>query len=164
MEHRYQLALRWTGNQGQGTVDYRSYARRFELTGNGKPALVGSADPAFRGDADRYNPEEMLIGALSACHLLSYLHVCAKASVCVLHYQDNPEGVLTVERGGIGRMREVTLHPKVTVRDPATIETAMGLHAEAHRECFIANSVNFEVRYEPAVVAHRDPGGAGNPA
>jgi len=64
--HRYVVTNRWTGNLGSGTLAYTAYSRNHELNGVGKSAPVPcSSDPAFRGDASRYNPEELLVGALS---------------------------------------------------------------------------------------------------
>jgi organic hydroperoxide reductase OsmC/OhrA len=82
-QHRYSVTLRWTGNLGRGTADYRAYARTHELRAPGKPVLAGSADPGFRGDADRWNPEELLVASLSACHQLWYLHLAAEAGLVV---------------------------------------------------------------------------------
>src|ERR1700755_2003212 len=80
MQH-YEIDLAWTGNRGEGTKTYRGYERRHTISASGKPSIEGSSDPAFRGDASRYNPEELLVASLSACHMLSYLHVCAVAGI-----------------------------------------------------------------------------------
>ncbi|MBU6342068.1 MAG: OsmC family protein [Bacteroidetes bacterium] len=146
--HRYKLQLEWTGNTGTGTSDYRAYTRDHVLHGIGKPNLFLSSDPAFRGDPARYNPEEMLLGALSSCHMLWYLHLCADAGVVVIEYKDNPEGVMIETADGGGRFSEVVLHPEVVVKSAEMIETARSLHAHAHTKCFIANSCNFPVRCE----------------
>ena len=146
--HTYRLGLVWTGNGGDGTSTYRSYRRDHELMTTGKPTLLGSSDPSFRGDRTRWNPEELLVGSLSACHMLSYLHEAAMAGVVVTDYRDNPDGVMTEERG-TGRFVEVVLRPTVTVAEASMISIAAGLHEMAHAKCFIANSVNFPVRHEP---------------
>ena len=83
------LRLRWTGDRGVGTASYTAYARDHEITAPGKPAIAGSSDPRFRGDATRWNPEELLLGAISACHQLWYLHLCAEAGVVVTAYVDD---------------------------------------------------------------------------
>ncbi|WP_329109159.1 OsmC family protein [Micromonospora sp. NBC_01699] len=147
--HRYQLTLTWTGNLGTGTAEYRGYSRAHEVTAPGVPPLLGSADPMFRGAADRWNPEQLLVAALSQCHLLAYLHVCADAGVVVTNYVDHPEGLLARTSGGGGHFTEVTLHPTVTVAAPDQLDQARELHTEANRQCFIANSVNFPVRHQP---------------
>lgn len=150
-EHRYRLDVTWQGNRGTGTSGYREYGRQVLLRAEGKPELAGSADVPFRGDADRWNPEELLVAALSQCHLLSYLHMAARAGVVVTAYTDSPVGVMLQEGIG-GHFTEVTLRPVVTVADPAHVELAASLHHEASAACFIAQSVNFPVRHEPSTV------------
>ncbi len=151
--HEYRVQLRWTGNRGDGTRDYRAYGRDHEVTAAGKPAILGSAEPAFRGDADRYNPEELLVAALSQCHMLWYLHLCAEAGVEVIAYRDDARGTMALERGGSGRFTEVVLAPQVTVAADTMVAGAERLHGDAARMCFIARSVAFPVRHTPAVVA-----------
>jgi len=81
--HTYTCSLTWTGNRGAGMASYKAYSRDHVLKGAGKPDLLGSSDPAFRGDASRYNPEEMLVASLASCHMLWYLHLCADAGVTI---------------------------------------------------------------------------------
>jgi organic hydroperoxide reductase OsmC/OhrA len=151
-EHRYEVALTWTGDRGRGTADYGAYGREHRLEAAGKPALEGSSDPAFRGDPTRWNPEELLVASLSACHMLWYLHLAADAGVVVLEYVDGAEGSMRESSAG-GAFEEVRLRPRVTVAAPDQVEPARALHAEAHARCFIARSVAFPVRHEPTVRA-----------
>ena len=149
--HHYRVDVEWTGNRGSGTDGYRNYSRDHVIRVAGKPELAGSSDPTFRGDAARHNPEDMLVAALSACHMLSYLHMATVAGVVVTAYSDAAEGTMATEGDG-GRFVEVVLHPTVTITaasDPAKAEAA---HEAAHHACFIANSVNFPVRCEPRIV------------
>ena len=151
-EHRYQIKTEWTGNDGAGTADVKTYSRNHLLTGAGKATPVeGSSAPSFRGDATRYNPEELLVCSLSACHMLWYLHLCAINGIVVTDYVDQATGVMEENTDGSGRFREVTLHPLVTITDEQLAEKANALHAEASRMCFIANSCNFPVRHQPSV-------------
>jgi organic hydroperoxide reductase OsmC/OhrA len=152
-EHGYEVTVRWTGNTGLGTSGYRGYDRGHDVVAAGKPAIAGSADPAFRGDPARWNPEELLVVALSQCHMLSYLALCALGDVTVTGYEDTARGVMRESAGTGGRFTEVTLNPVVTVADESMVERAVELHAEAHRSCFIANSVNFPVGHTPTVTA-----------
>ena len=147
--HRYQVRVEWTGNLGHGTRDYRSYSREHEISAAGKETLSGSADAAFRGDASRYNPEDLLVAALSACHMLWYLHLCAEAGVVVVDYTDEAAGVMEQTPDGGGRFREVVLRPAVRLAGGSDAALAAALHEQAHARCFIANSVNFPVRCEP---------------
>ncbi|MFT4270494.1 MAG: OsmC family protein [Pantoea sp.] len=146
-EHHYQVTVRWTGNRGDGTASYTAYDRNGELLANGKPTLPLSADPAFRGDASRWNPEELLLAAASACHKLWYLHLCADAGINVESYEDAAEG--TMVEGVRGRFTQITLKPRITLRNPADAERARELHHQAHDACYIANSLNFPVSCEP---------------
>jgi organic hydroperoxide reductase OsmC/OhrA len=149
--HRYQIALTWTGNLGTGTSGYRDYARDHELRAGDKPAIAGSADRSFRGDASRWNPEELLLAALSQCHLLSYLHVAAVHGVVVTGYADEAQGSMQLNGDDSGQFTEAVLHPRVTVSDPSMLELAQSLHDRAHALCFIARSVNFPVRHLPVI-------------
>ncbi len=162
--HRYRVRVAWTGNRGSGTSGYRAYSRDHEVTTGGtdeahEPSgahvpepIAGSSDSAFRGDPGSWNPEQLLTAALSQCHMLWYLHLCAVTGVVVTGYSDRAVGTMTEDSAGSGRFTEVMLRPHVTVSSPDMIEKATGLHRDAHEKCFIANSVNFPVRHEPVVV------------
>lgn len=147
--HKYETSVRWTGNLGTGTSAYKDYSRAHEIAAPGKPPIPGSSDPAFRGDASRYSPEDMLVASLSACHMLWYLHLCAVNKVVVLDYQDNAEGIMEENPDGGGHFVEVTLRPVITLTPESDVETAKHLHHEAHEKCYIAASVNFPVKCEP---------------
>ncbi|WP_341715686.1 OsmC family protein [Micromonospora sp. FIMYZ51] len=147
--HTYQTTVTWTGNLGTGTSGYRDYRRDHDITTDGRPTIPGSSDPTFRGTPTRWNPEQLLLAALSQCHLLAYLHLCADNGIVVTDYTDNATGTMTTDATGNGHFTEVTLRPRVTVADPTTIDAATALHDQAHHVCFIANSVNFPVRHEP---------------
>ena len=149
--HSFGVGVRWTGNTGEGTSEYTSYERAHEISAEGKPSIQGSSDPAFRGDRSRYNPEELLVASLSACHMLWFLHLCADAHLVVTSYVDRAEGTMRLTDDGGGRFEQVTLRPAVTVSGACDPELARALHARAHHLCFIANSVNFEVRTEPTL-------------
>jgi len=150
MQHRYELDVVWQGNRGSGTTGYRDYGRQVLLATAGKPELLGSADPAFRGDADRWNPEELLVAALAQCHLLSYLHSAVNHGVIVTAYTDHPVGVME-QIGQGGRFTSVTLRPHVTVADESMVQTARSIHREAGENCFIAASMGFPVSHDPTV-------------
>jgi organic hydroperoxide reductase OsmC/OhrA len=149
--HQYTTYLRWSAN-GEGTKSYRSYSRNFTITAQGKADIAGSSDPAFRGDALRYNPEELLVASLSSCHMLWYLHLCSVNEIAVLDYRDAATGTME-ERDGSGQFERVTLRPAIKVSAGDDLARAMALHEEAHRLCFIARSVNFPVDVEPEVAA-----------
>jgi len=150
-EHYYTVQMQWTGNLGTGTSDYRSYARDHQISAQGKPIIEGSADPAFRGDRDRYNPEDLLVAALSSCHMLSYLHLCAVSKIVVTDYRDEAIGTMVETTGGGGRFSAVVLRPVVTISAESDAGLATQLHEKAHALCFIATSVNFPVSCEPSV-------------
>jgi organic hydroperoxide reductase OsmC/OhrA len=151
-EHLYALTATWTGDRGTGTSGYREYDRDVRIEIPGKPALEASADRAFRGDAGRWNPEDLLLAALSECHLLSYLHACVVSGVVVRSYTDAASGIMREDGRGGGAFAEVVLRPTVTVADAAMVEAARAAHDQAHEWCFIANSVNFPVRHEATIL------------
>lgn len=150
-QHSYAVEVAWTGAAHGPTLSYAEYSREYRVEVAGKPALSGSADPTFRGDPKLHNPEEMLVAALAACHMLSYLALCARARIAVVAYHDKASGSMTTE-GGAGRFTEVVLRPRVVLRAGSDIAKAQALHEQAHAVCFIANSVNFPVRHEADIV------------
>ena len=151
-KHEYRVTVTWTGNRGEGTLTYRSYARDHRIEAEGKPAILGSSDPHFHGDKTRWNPEELLLGALSACHKMSYLHFCAVFGIVVMDYVDHAEGTMEEDGKDGGRFTEVTLRPRITVRAGDDLSLAHRLHHTAHEKCFIATSVNFPVLCVPEIV------------
>ena len=151
-EHRYQLTITWTGNRGTGTSGYRAYGRDHEISAEGKSVkLDGSSDPAFQGDPSRYNPEELLVASLSACHMLWFLHLCSDAGIIVTSYRDDATGVMAQHPDGAGEFTKVTLHPRVAISDASRAADTAALHAKAHHLCYIARSVNFPVEHEPTI-------------
>lgn len=151
--HHYSVTVRWTGNKGSGTSSYRGYDRDHEISGRGKIiAIPGSSDPAFRGAAVRWNPEELLVASLSACHKLWYLHLCSISGISVVEYVDNAEGLMTEDEDGAGRFERVILRPEVTITKGSDESRARDLHDSAHAKCFIANSVNFPVEHFPKII------------
>lgn len=147
--HLYPIRMAWTGNTGTGTANYRGYDRTHEYSVPGKPVIPGSADPAFRGDGTRYNPEELLVMSISSCHMLWYLHLCAEAGVVVTGYTDDAVGTMVEVKETGGHFTEVVLRPAVTLAAGSDAALAASLHEKAHHLCFVANSVNFPVRCEP---------------
>ena len=152
LEHRYAIDVQWTGNRGEGTSGYKSYGRDHTVSTEGKHPIEGSADRTFFGDTDRWNPEELLLAALSQCHMLSYLAEAARAGVVVVGYTDRATGVMVQTDDGGGHFTSAVLRPKVTIADPAQAELAASLHAQAASKCFIAASVNFPVDHEPELL------------
>jgi organic hydroperoxide reductase OsmC/OhrA len=148
-EHHFAARLIWTGAARGPTRDYDAYSRDYRIEVEGKLPLEGSSDPAFRGDAGRHNPEDLLVMALSACHMLSYLALCARAGIEVVAYEDQASGMMAIKDGRM-RFVEVTLAPHVTIA-AGDLGRATALHDEAHAICFIANSVNFPVLHLPTV-------------
>lgn len=149
--HRYAVRLDWTGNLGSGTSSYHGYSRDHALSAGSKPTIAASSDPAFRGNPARWNPEEMLVGALSSCHQLWYLHLCSAAGIVVTAYSDEAEGVMEEQEDGGGQFSAVVLRPRVTLAPGADRDRALALHHEAAALCFIGRSVNFPVSHEPVV-------------
>lgn len=145
--HNYQLKTIWTGNKGEGTSAYRAYDRDHTIYIDGKPELYGSADPTFRGDKSRHNPEDLLLAALSACHLMSFLHVCVTEGVVVTAYEDHATAQMQVNPDGSGHFVSATLNPIVTVTDVSMIEKLDAIHHKANKLCFIANSCNFPIHH-----------------
>ena len=150
--HGYRATIRWTGNQGGGTARYDGYSRDHVIELDGKPPLAGSADPAFRGDPGRANPEEMMLASISTCHMLWFLHIASTLGLVVESYEDTAGAVMTMNADGSGQFTSATLRPRVTLSagDPSLAD---GAHHKAHKMCFIARSLNFDVHCEGTVAA-----------
>lgn len=148
-EHAYQTTIRWTGNTGNGTKDYKSYERSYVISVENKADISGSSDPAFLGDRTKHNPEDLLVSSLSACHMLWYLHLCSTHGISVVDYSDNALGLMVETAGGGGHFTEVILQPVVTICQENQVDKANKLHEEANRMCFIAKSCNFPVYHKP---------------
>ena len=149
--HHYDLKLRWTGAAMGPTASYAGYSREYRIEIPGKPPITGSADPTFRGDPALANPEDMLVAALAACHMLSYLAVCALGKIKVISYEDAASGTMSEIGPQRSAFTEVVLRPRVVISADSDAAKAKALHDQAHKICFIANSVNFPVRHEPEI-------------
>jgi len=152
-QHHYTLKINWTGNTGEGTLDYSAYERSHDLKITGKKKISCSSDSPFRGDKTKHNPEDMLLYSLAACHMLWYLHLCADEGIIVLDYQDDAEAKMIQTTNGSGYFTEACLHPKVLVKEASMLKRATELHKKANSFCFIANSIKFPVYHKPIVKA-----------
>jgi organic hydroperoxide reductase OsmC/OhrA len=151
--HSYRVTVEWTGSRGLGTLNHSGYGREHTISAGKKPPISGSSDPAFRGDPARWNPEDLLLASISACHKLWYLGLCAKAGISVLTYRDEAEATMLEDPNGAGRFVSATLRPRITIRAGDDIAAASRLHHEAHEYCFIANSVNFPIVCDPVITS-----------
>jgi organic hydroperoxide reductase OsmC/OhrA len=142
-EHR--ILLDW--QLGDAAFTYETYPRnhliRFK---DGQETMTASASPVYRGDGGKADPEDMLVAALSSCHMLSFLAIATKKRLTVTSYQDEAVGFLENDAGKLW-IKRVILRPKVEI--DADAETLMQIHHMAHEACFIANSVKTEVTVEP---------------
>ncbi len=151
-EHVYKINIEWTGNRGEGTSHYRGYHRSHLISAANKAIIESSSDPAFMGDASKYNPEDLLVASISSCHMLWFLHLCSDNDIVVTDYKDEATGTMLETASG-GHFTEVVLHPMVTITDRSKIDKANELHHEANKKCFIANSCNFPIKLEPTCMA-----------
>jgi organic hydroperoxide reductase OsmC/OhrA len=151
-QHNYNLTVKWTGNTGTGTSNYAAFERSHSIFVADKTEILGSSDPAFRGDKTKHNPEDLLLASISSCHMLWYLHLCTTVDIIVTNYIDNATGIMIETTNGSGKFTEVTLNPIVTITDISMIEKANELHKKANELCFVANSLNFPVYHKPTCV------------
>jgi organic hydroperoxide reductase OsmC/OhrA len=141
-EHHVKLS--W--DKGDAPFAYNEYPRNHTLSfKNGQETVTASAAPAYKGDASKADPEDLLVASLSSCHMLSFLAIAIKKRVTVTSYEDDAVGFLENDNGKLWIAR-VILRPKVTC--DADAETLAQMHHMAHEACFIANSVKTEVRVE----------------
>lgn len=147
-EHDFISKVVWTGDRGEGTRRYKGYDRTWSIETPGKPVVHCSNDPMLGGDPGLHNPEDLLVSAVSACHMLWYLHLASNAGIVVHGYSDAPVGTGESEPDGTGRFVKLTLRPTITLAPGSDAAKADAIHAEIHRHCFIARSVNFPVEWE----------------
>ena len=148
-KHEYQTKITWTGNQGEGTKKYNSYTRDYSIKILNKAVIKGSSDPAFLGDANKHNPEDLLVSSISSCHMLWFLHLASTKGIVVVNYTDNATGVMIEKEDGSGYFESVTLNPVVTITVASRIKETNELHQLANQYCFISNSLNFKVKHQP---------------
>jgi organic hydroperoxide reductase OsmC/OhrA len=148
--HHFACRTVWTGAAEGPVRDYDSYSRTYEVAIEGKPTLTGSSAGEFKGDESKHNPEDLLLVALSTCHMLSYLALAARAGIEVRAYVDAAEATMAMKDGAV-RFTDAILRPRVTVAPGADRAKAAALHDKAHKICFIANSVSFPVRHEAVI-------------
>ena len=148
--HEYKLMVQWSGNTGHGTKSYTGYSRNHTVLSHGKEPMTMSSDSAFRGDVSCYNPEEMLLYSASACHMLWYLHLCTVHHVVVHSYTDEPIATMEELPSGAGAFTSITLQPSVAISsgDPQVAEQ---IHKDAHKYCFIANSLRVPITVQPTI-------------
>lgn len=149
--HLFQGTLRWTGTAAERDGKL-ALERAFRIEFAGKAPIEGSSPAVFNGDDGRHNPETLMVASLMACHHLTYVAVCERSGIRLAAYSDAATGTLGMKEGKM-RMVEVVLRPQVVVADAAQVERALALHDKAHANCFMSNSVNFEVKLEPTVTA-----------
>lgn len=147
--HRYSVECRW---EGSTAVGYEAYGRSHTVTAPPAQAdLALSSDPAFRGNPDQLNPEQLLVAAASSCQLLSFLAVCARARLDVRAYEDHAVAEMPENEKPM-RITTITLRPRITLSAGPNEERLRYFVEVAHRECFIANSLRTEIRVEPEFV------------
>jgi organic hydroperoxide reductase OsmC/OhrA len=144
----HHATIRWHHDGAPFT--YETYSRTHTWRFPGGSNVRAAAAPAFRGDPALVDPEEAFVAALASCHLLTFLALAAREGLTVEAYEDDAEGTLATNDAGRLAITRVVLRPRVTfggeAPDAPLVER---LHARAHAECFIANSVRTEVVVEP---------------
>ena len=151
-QHVFEGTLHWSGGSHQDEHGKLKLARAFAVRFKDKPAIEGSSPAVFNGDDSRHNPETLMVASLMSCHHLTYLAVCERANIALLEYNDSATGTLAIKDGKM-RMVEIVLWPQVRIANAAQLEQARELHAKAHANCFMSNSVIFEVKVQPTVTA-----------
>lgn len=148
-DHHYNATITWTGNKGKGTADLKSYERDHTIVVDGKPAIPGTSEVSVKANKVRYNPEELLLSAVSACHMLWYLFLCADNGIVVTAYVDKSSGTMENTADGGGRFTGITLQPVITIAGKMNVEKLADLHHRANKLCYIANSCNFPIHHKP---------------
>ncbi|MGH8279954.1 MAG: OsmC family protein [Gammaproteobacteria bacterium] len=146
--HRYQAVCHWRGSTGVG---YEAYDRSHELRAPpAEGAIAASSDPSFRGDPTRLNPEQLLVMAAASCQMLAFLAIAARARLNVIEYEDRAEGCMS-ENDKPLRITQITLKPHIVLLGAADEARVCRLLEQAHRECYIANSLKTAITLEPQI-------------
>jgi organic hydroperoxide reductase OsmC/OhrA len=147
--HRYEARIAW--NRNGATFTDNRYSRGHEWSFDGGLTIPGSSSPLVvpspMSVAAAIDPEEALVASISSCHMLWFLGLASRAGFVVERYDDQAFGVMERNPHGKIAFTGVTLRPDIEFggdRMPTGDEIA-ALHHRAHEECYIANSVNFEV-------------------
>jgi organic hydroperoxide reductase OsmC/OhrA len=148
-ENHFTSRVVWTGNAGAGTESFHAYLRTWDIQVPGKPVVQCSNDPALGGDPGLMNPEDLLLSALAACHMLWFLHLASTAKITVTAYEDAPDGFGETTPDGAGRFTKVILNPRATVLPGTDVTQAAALHHDVHKYCYIARSMNFPIEIAP---------------
>lgn len=159
MKHQqYDIKVELTGDEGEGTSDYVSYQRSHKISAKAKYGdIIASSNRSLLGDRSKYNPEELLIASIAACHMLCYLQLCAEYDIVVTGYTDNATGRLIRSNDGSGSICSVTLNPIVVLENEKVLGLATSIHEKASRMSFIANSCNFHVEHNPVMTVKCKP-------
>lgn len=146
-ELKYNIGLSWLGGVNKDK-NYR-YDKTYELSFKNKPSIKGSADVVFHGDKNLYNPEEMLLAALSSCHMMSFFYLCGINKIEIKSYVDSPQGFLEINTNGSGQFKNVVLEPTIILSEKEDLVKMATLFKQASDYCFIARSCNFEIAHLP---------------
>jgi organic hydroperoxide reductase OsmC/OhrA len=146
--HHYRCRLDWWGSTAEG---YEAYER--EHRASCPPAgseLRLSSDPAFGGNPDLLNPEQLLVAAASSCQMLSFLAYAARARIDVVSYIDEAEAVMPEDDKPV-RITEIVLRPRIVIAGEADEARVRHFVERAHEACFIANSLRSEITIEAQI-------------
>ncbi|MDA3145828.1 OsmC family protein [Leucobacter sp. UCMA 4100] len=134
----------------------RRFSRKHVIEAEGLDSIEASAARVFHGDADRWNPELLLISAVAECHMMTFLFLAKREGLEIVDYQCRAEGTLSIDPDGVGgEFAEIALFPVVSFRDRAEAGTGdeatiIGLHTEVEKYCFIARSVKAPITVHPS--------------
>ena len=130
--------------------------RRGVMSSLGKPELEVGSPPEFRGEPGVWTPEDMFVGALNACLMLTFLSFADRKDLGLVAYETTAEGLLEHVEGRY-RITEVTVQPSVVVKSEAELEAAREIMSKLEENCFISNSITARVKIEPQFrVEHGD--------
>jgi organic hydroperoxide reductase OsmC/OhrA len=145
--HRYESRLHWSGSTGLG---WEHYDRAHSVSAPPAEQTLTVTTGEAKGDPTQLNPEQLVVMAASSCQMLMFLHLAAKARIDVVEYTDEATGLMPLDEEPV-RIQEITLQPRIVVAGDAGDERVLKLVHLAHEQCFIANSLNSEMRLEPVI-------------
>jgi organic hydroperoxide reductase OsmC/OhrA len=102
----------------------------------GKPNIVVGSPPEFKGEPDIWAPEELLVGSVNTCMMLTFLTLARAKGLTPVGYESEADGLLENIEGKY-RITKITVRPLVSLKGKAELELAREIMENVEAQCFI---------------------------
>lgn len=121
---------------------------RGTLSASGHANVAVGNPPAFKGTPDVWCPEDLLIGALNACLMLTFLYQMQRRKLEVLAYESSAQGTLE-RRDGKHCVTRIVVHPRISLKSGNDMVAAREAIKDTVDSCMISNSILATVQVDP---------------